>query len=1542
MSHLMKDDLSGFNGVSSEEDLSSFSTAPVEKSVKSEASDVTVAMQGALLANSPEELEKVVGSEDSEAQLDVVTDRVHHETMQASLQQVSELTMGNPELGDAYIASLSNLAKDKPTSLDMLSEKAGLMPSGEEGARSEDIRIDSVEISREVNRHLQEQQALLNGFGAADPGSLGETADLLEMFVPLSDGIFLEEAVRKMREGDVGASVKAFTWLGGSKADFRDFYQGMDFDQQGEFQRRLAKVVNGLTGIVFTNDNGLAKKDLFMSVVDGTYYGSTDEVVDNIFGILDLVGVGLLLRPARVARMADKLSKIGRRRVRSEAQPTSPANVVGQVNPEEARELQAAAEAAPDDSVARATHGSSKQDAVVDSEAPQVKNEDGSVEAKAGDLGKYVENFLVDGKIDMSDAEVLRAQKVGTERLQRIQGITNRRALATDPIYTPEGKTIYSNVYGPADSSYKTPQEGIDNVMFSLRDYGIEEADITILQKNVDGDYAPVNIKDYQGKVALREAFVKKKQKLPEELKKANMQDDFLMRVNFEHDINIKDGKLDELTVTGNWLDRIPFFNRAQKGLASLQRYFVDIHSMLDPRLTLGANVAVEKASAIETALVKHADSFIKPFRTLENDRQVALMAVIRDSNYASKTPDKVRLRAEGFKQDELDLLDTWKETWDNVWHLENRDLIKSLNARGYKWFEDGAGTKLISRELSQGNTSSVRRVYDAQLDKVRDITTAEIGRLYGDGGTLAELRSPTKHNGVNFEHVIVKNKEGSSFTRKIQPNDRALDYREGYYTVRYKDPHIITRNKVDEDGRVVESQAIQTSGNKKDAQLAIDNLNSENVEAGVVYKYRDNTDLSVGQMEDDAWSIHTTTGRTSQRMRGERLGETKPNLQGDQMGSVEGPAEALENSIRSISRRTGMRDYVERYKDRFMSQYSDLLQRDTASGQLKFPRSADDLILSDSSSSKRLADARTNLEYINYLENGYRNSLDDAFKASLHGIANALGGKSKTLEKGIRAVEEETGSLTGWFKGRAFEAYLALNPLRQIVVQSHQSTMLASTFTKYVGSQKLAQDLMAVHMAMIAGDKLKNVKGIDKLLGHSADDALALAEEYKKTGFDATIDRNNLVENGLDNLVETGRLAKLKKPYKAVVGVSRKYGFDVGERVNIMSSWLAHRNKALEENKDLSSVRVREEVIAKARNFTFNMNAAGDMPYNKTSLAMLFQFMQVPHKAMLQMTNRAIPVKDRVKIGAYNTLVMPAPVGIGYWMASELEIEDPDLRDLVANRLEGYVFNKMASMASGERTDIDFSSLASQDPNAPIDLITGMFSLNIPEVLSSSPSATLWAGHNPRAWNVIKAIGNFVTEPQNISVRSSLELMDDFASFSSGYLSLSRGWKEMYVQEYDRRYNSSGLISDGTITTPEKIAGILGFGTKDEAYARVTSQKLYEASQDAKNDVKEIVRAQSQQALRRGINVDDPRWDSYMHRAYWAATDFTEGMSKLYLKEVSKKALKGEDTVIEQIMNSVDYVPFEETIEAIHGSGNQDKLKEMLHSIEHAQELGE
>ena len=84
----------------------------------------------------------------------------------------------------------------------------------------------------------------------------------------------------------------------------------------------------------------------------------------------------------------------------------------------------------------------------------------------------------------------------------------------------------------------------------------------------------------------------------------------------------------------------------------------------------------------------------------------------------------------------------------------------------------------------------------------------------------------------------------------------------------------------------------------------------------------------------EDDWSLQASIGRVTQKVRGKRLDSSNTSGGADHK-FVETPADSLVRSVRSLSRRASLRDWLDASKERFVKQYSDLPSK---FGQPYFP----------------------------------------------------------------------------------------------------------------------------------------------------------------------------------------------------------------------------------------------------------------------------------------------------------------------------------------------------------------------------------------------------------------------------------------------------------------------------------------------------------------------------------------------------------------------------------------------------------------------------
>jgi hypothetical protein len=272
-----------------------------------------------------------------------------------------------------------------------------------------------------------------------------------------------------------------------------------------------------------------------------------------------------------------------------------------------------------------------------------------------------------------------------------------------------------------------------------------------------------------------------------------------------------------------------------------------------------------------------------------------------------------------------------------------------------------------------------------------------------------------------------------------------------------------------------------------------------------------------------------------------------------------------------------------------------------------------------------------------------------------------------------------------------------------------------------------------------------------------------------------------------------------------------------------------------------MSSTAVQAEVAGKARNFTYNMNAAGDMPYNQNTLALVFQFMQVPHKALLTMTtNRVLTPKQKGKLLAFNSVMYTLPpAALISWFGSDgadILPENQEARTAVLQGLEGYMFNTLIKQATGMNSSIDIHGIAPLDPHGLYEFMHNIFTGEFGAVLASTPSGQLFFGNNPRITNFVKSTArytNLIDDYENPTEFS--KVAKDASMMFSGF---SNAFKAAYVIEYGRKYGTLGGTTDSTVETPNAIALAFGFQSMEDAINRHLSDTTYKASTSLEEDV--------------------------------------------------------------------------------------------------------
>lgn len=1435
-----------------------------------------------------------------------LVDRARSEVFAQNKDLLVEV-LADESLSDEMKRSAALKAYDQTSELydsrNMFASKSLAQDSAGENPEQEFVRVDVAKHINDINEHKRQSQYELNAAIAVSDTTMGNLMfDFVEMILPFDESARVNNVRNKVMtgEGDQRGEIEGlFSFLGETKGDLREMVRNAPPEKRLEITKKIIEAVDSSSSIVLLGDNELIRYEALKAALEDGYYGDFERWVDNTVTVLDAVGVGALLkRPVKfiagkigadkAGRFAkEQLQDIWRKRfVRNRTQPASPAETAKEVNPDKARKINQVTEMDESGEMAEAMYGTTREDALAGDALPEILT-DGTVRNKVNkpqlysDLSAAPERDVLelankDGGIYYFEDEVKQMATNVFHDFKSVAGIRMIDEMSQIGEH-PDGGFLVRAVYSGKEGGFALAEDAVALARFNLKKYGIDESEISLLKRDADGEYKPV-------------------EGVPTEA------GDYRAVVDYRYQFNPLDiGQMMEADVKFNLFDRSTWGLKDPES-GTFQRHLLDVHSMLHPKVAGGASVAVDRAAGLESMLLGHAQEFGDGYQKLAKDRQALVEDIIRESNFRGLEHDRTRLIAEGFSDAEIKVLDKWRSYWDTMYVLENADLAKTLRARGFQLLEDKASdTRFFGRPISEGSAKNVKTVYDVNNKRVTELTEKTRKELYDPNnprGKVLELREPELIDGEWVTHVMAKESYDGSMIRGIRDHDKILNYRKGYYTVQYTAPKFIKKRWM-VGGKMVEKTLgvagdVQQAKKFKERQELLD-------EDGAEYFVVDDT-RGLDAFSDEYWSMQNTSGRIAQRARGERLQDASQPLAtaGGDHSFVMGPVDSMVNAARSVSNRVSMRNYMETSKQRFLNQFGDFLSQN-AKGEVQYPRTIGeirDLAAASGVSKKKMADAITTFEYLKYLENGYINTIDKTIQASFRGIADALGDAGlTTAEKAARTVSTARGPMS-LLKNAAFTSYLALNPLRQFVVQGHQATLLAVNFPQYVLSQRLAKDTGGVLLALVN----KKGKSAAELSGKSSRDIDKMAKEFKDSGLLASVDRQNLVEGALTQISdESSRFSKTApgKLVGKVISGSRKIGFDSGETINILTSFLAHRDEMVKKvgRFDLTQ-RELEEVVAKARNYTYNMNFAGDLPYNQNSLNVVFQFFQVPHKALTSVTlNRGLTGKQKRRLAAYQVGMFSLPPAAMYGLFGEQLADIPEEpREAIVQGLQGYAFNKMANLLFDEPSKTDFSSLAPADAHGMVTFFSELLTnRNLNEIIAKTPGGQLFFGTNPRFEEAVKSVArltgvidDFATPTQ---VKQTAQKVSEISSGMSNY------WKAKMAFEYGKLLHA-GSVVDENVSGFEAAMKLFGFSTMDETLYWYQKTKQYETTKEFRDDVIEHYRMVKRHLADQGVDTRSADYYEAVIGDAFRAFDNKEAALAIWEEQMKRDLRNGDDSL--------------------------------------------
>lgn len=1311
---------------------------------------------------------------------------------------------------------------------------------GETPVEMEEVRMG---ISHQLQEYLQfqeQKQTLLNqNVVLQDEVTAGKVAGFLAYLVPFATSANAAGLITEMREAVEGGDVSRAKGLflpGSHTQALHEAVQSVPYGQRAEVMEQLIEVLSAGGGVFFGSENQFNQWMVAKQVFDEGGYTDTDKWIDNATAVLDTIFLGLPTIGRRIyfgAKYSAAVRNLERGlATKSNSIPSTPATIVGETNPDRAREMYALVVRSEGDDLSQALYGVTRDEAISQNTLPQPSTVDGVVPAKVVDIERKTRTIVPDedvvriydrdggihyaqGEREAASANVINRFYNGTG-MHLIDNMTQTGVL--------EGSTVrnLSGVFGTQEGGFLKASEALDQAEFAFREYGVGRNDIQLLQR-INGEYVPVKLEDV-----------------------ADITGDFVVKVETQHRINIHDVENPELFDTKkNFFARIPHSFSGMFGptQGSLQRWLVDPSSTLRKELSSGAIVGFDRAVAIEKAMLQLFDDFGGTFKRLDKTYQGMVKDYIVEANFRGLELSDAELVARGFNQEAITAVKKWRHAWDTHFWLENSDLVRTLNAQGFRLFEN-ENARFFAKPV--GKNYSVSRAYDPVTDSVIHLSRQDLDALYELNGSLASLKRPVDIDGDMVDHMVVTN-SARDFLRTLTERDQVLNYRPGYYQRQYTAPKFIEEDVYDAAGNLSHRRVVGYADNVKDAQRFLQRKATEKgVSVEQFGRVRDDARSLRSEGVDIDWDLNSAGGRIAQRHRGKLLEAADGPVDVSGAQYIMDPAESAIRAAKSISTRVALRDFLESSKVRAMEQYGKFFPKDQY--QRPIWTTADKLSPDTTATSKELADARTTVEYINYIESGYQNSIDTVYKVTMNLMADLLGKVTRTGEKAVRSAGELQPAATA--KQAVFFKYLALNPARQLIVQTNQIPRLVALNPGYFGGGEYFTDMI----------QIANFKAMESVLGRKEafrqlpKEYHALLQEVEDSGILASVDRSNLARGPLTDLAESSNVG-VRAVGKALA-VPRKVGYDFAEQTNLLSHYMVARDMYKKRGMDINDPAVRAEYHAYARNLAWDMNMGGDFPYNQNWTSFVLQFAQVPHKAILTYTSRKIPWQDKLRLAAADTLMfgVPGSVIISRQFGDFFLPEDKEWRDIVTRGAQAYTYNKVLSWIAGEQKDYDWSSLNPYGLDGWAGMITAALTGGIFDVINEAPSSNvLWKEGNDLR-EAIMAAGRYLKGHVNPDDLHTPEEIGDVLDLIGR--SVSGGWsnyqKGKLYYETGKLLDKQGRPLRENYDLMDRVLTTLGFPSAEVATYYAANKAVREGSKAHRDEVEKYYRSIQRYVLRK------------------------------------------------------------------------------------------
>ncbi len=900
-------------------------------------------------------------------------------------------------------------------------------------------------------------------------------------------------------------------------------------------------------------------------------------------------------------------------------------------------------------------------------------------------------------------------------------------------------------------------------------------------------------------------------------------------------------------------------------GIQGRAAAFNEVSAQWGPDHVRRAAAAVNMSAKYSTNL----QEIMRPFRSLGKTPwdQKRVLQLLEEGEVAGKwfegaeLADRLRHNQRAIKG-----YNSMREAADTIYYEQNIRLHKQLLEQGFRDTRVGDWNS-ITKPLDEGELASVRVAYDPATDSFVEITDAFKARMATENKAISRnmdrISKKADENGlVHATHFVLHE------AKHVQPLPMyVLNYRRGYIPRIHEAPYKIvkTHPKMMVNGQLEEgfSQAVAFAPGAKAAQRVSDGLE----EAGATFRAEPTRELI--NSTDELASAYENA-RANGRLYFSKRGEELPGLYGKRtVGNI---TDSMSRVIASVSKHKAMGDMMDEMQASWMKSYREFLstahQKDGV-----FPQTVADLVPpADISKSDKYGRAVAHMGRINHL-NGQNNGLGvKQYRTIVKWFSNMIEATSdeSVLARSRNALSHKlldaksslpftiNNSPLSAFKAASFISVIALNPVRQFMVNAAQISVYAgvdgglaymTNFSRqgYVSQQSmLLAGLLSEHLPaagrLLARERAANMSNLMSVGGIkvTAKHIDELTADFLRTGLPQNIDGHQFLQAtavdradgiiGGNFLTTAGKITKevlINKP----IALGKAAGFKAGEILNLSAAYLVSRNSYAKKfpNVDISGKEATEYLSGRASEISYNMNRSGEVAYQKGILSGYFQYMSVVQKAAQALIPNIGPLKkiagkqfsnaEKLRIGIIQTGLFGTAgtglTGMYDWLVGEADVDiPPEVNEIIKGGFTDYMVNGVAERMTGQA-----QKLQAAEGLAPISALGSMGGEG-----GIVDSAWKMVTEGPEFTDLMGASGNLVGKfsllLESIHYAAQMEMADqeadydiifeDAASlFSSG---ASNYFKAKLNMKFGREITASGYAKFKTTDFEQWGKGLFGF----------------------------------------------------------------------------------------------------------------------------------